>query len=167
MGPVVDVAVMAGIIGPLALLVGVTLLLAAGSMWSRRLRDTGETVQGTVTDAEVVDSDAMNADHAVALAYRYRYDGTTHEGHDGVHPTTWDESDTPTGSADAPAVPSEYREGDVVSVTVEDVGSEGDGVAKVEEFTVFVDGAEMDEELDVEITEVKPKFAFAEPVEDT
>jgi len=38
---VVDVAVMAGIIGPLALLVGVTLLLAAGSMWSRRLRDTG------------------------------------------------------------------------------------------------------------------------------
>jgi 23S rRNA (uridine2552-2'-O)-methyltransferase len=59
------------------------------------------------------------------------------------------------------------REGDVVSVTVEDVGSEGDGVAKVEEFTVFVDGAEMDEELDVEITEVKPKFAFAEPVEDT
>jgi hypothetical protein len=115
---VVDVAVMAGIIGPLALLVGVTLLLAAGSMWSRRLRDTGETVQGTVTDAEVVDSDAMNADHAVALAYRYRYDGTTHEGHDGVHPTTWDESDTPTGSADAPAVPSEYREGDVVSVEV-------------------------------------------------
>ncbi|NHN43518.1 TRAM domain-containing protein [Halorubellus sp. JP-L1] len=58
------------------------------------------------------------------------------------------------------------REGDVVTVTVEDEGSEGDGVAKVEGFTVFVDGAEEGDELDVQITEVKPKFAFAEPAAD-
>ena len=58
------------------------------------------------------------------------------------------------------------REGDVVTVTVEDEGSEGDGVAKVEEFTVFVDGATVVDELDVEITEVKPRFAFAEPATD-
>jgi len=58
------------------------------------------------------------------------------------------------------------REGDVVPVTVEDEGSEGDGVAKVEGFTVFVDGAEEGDELDVQITEVKPKFAFAAPVDD-
>jgi len=55
------------------------------------------------------------------------------------------------------------RAGDVVSVVVEDVGSEGDGVAKVDGFTVFVDGADEGDELDVEVTEVKPNFAFAEP----
>jgi len=58
------------------------------------------------------------------------------------------------------------REGDVVTVIVEDEGSEGDGVAKVEEFTVFVDGATVGDELDVQITEVKPRFAFAEPATD-
>jgi 23S rRNA (uridine2552-2'-O)-methyltransferase len=58
------------------------------------------------------------------------------------------------------------REGDVVTVTIEDEGSEGDGVAKVEEFTVFVDGADVGDELDVAITEIKPRFAFAEPATD-
>jgi 23S rRNA (uridine2552-2'-O)-methyltransferase len=55
------------------------------------------------------------------------------------------------------------RAGDVVSVVVEDVGSEGDGVVKVDGFTVFVDGVDEGDELDVEVTEVKPNFAFAEP----
>jgi 23S rRNA (uridine2552-2'-O)-methyltransferase len=57
-------------------------------------------------------------------------------------------------------------EGDVVSVTIEDEGSEGDGVAKVEDFTVFVSGADVGDELDVRIDEVKPRFAFGQPVED-
>jgi 23S rRNA (uridine2552-2'-O)-methyltransferase len=56
--------------------------------------------------------------------------------------------------------------GDVVTVEIEDEGSEGDGVAKVDGFTVFVDGADVGDELDVEITEVKPRFAFAEPAGD-
>jgi 23S rRNA (uridine2552-2'-O)-methyltransferase len=58
------------------------------------------------------------------------------------------------------------REGDVVTVTIEDEGSEGDGVAKVEDFTVFVSGADVGDEVDVRIDQVKPRFAFAQPVDE-
>ncbi|NHN60436.1 MULTISPECIES: RlmE family RNA methyltransferase [Halorussus] len=54
--------------------------------------------------------------------------------------------------------------GDVVEVEVVDEGSEGDGVAKVENFTLFVPGAETGETVEVEVTEVKPRFGFAERV---
>ncbi|MFC7018625.1 MULTISPECIES: RlmE family RNA methyltransferase [Haloarcula] len=57
------------------------------------------------------------------------------------------------------------REGDVVEVTIEDVGAEGDGIAKVENFTVFVSGAADGETLAVRVDDVKPRYAFAEPVE--
>ncbi|MFB6138240.1 MAG: SAM-dependent methyltransferase [Halobacteriaceae archaeon] len=56
------------------------------------------------------------------------------------------------------------RTGDVLTVTVTDEGSEGDGVASVDGYTLFVAGAEPGEELAVEVTGVKPRFGFAEPV---
>ncbi|WP_435348373.1 23S rRNA (uridine(2552)-2'-O)-methyltransferase [Haloarchaeobius sp. HRN-SO-5] len=56
------------------------------------------------------------------------------------------------------------RTGDVVEVTIEDVGSEGDGIAKVDGFTLFVDGVDEGETVEVEVTGVKPRFGFAEPV---
>jgi len=56
------------------------------------------------------------------------------------------------------------REGDRVEVEVVDEGSEGDGVAKVEGYTLFVPGAEEGETVEVEVTEVKPRFGFAETV---
>lgn len=56
-------------------------------------------------------------------------------------------------------------EGDVVDVDVEDLGSKGDGIARVEGFVVFVPGAEVDTTYEVEITSVGNKFAFAEIVE--
>ena len=55
--------------------------------------------------------------------------------------------------------------GDVLEVTVENVGSEGDGIAKVEGFTVFVPGVEAGETVEVRIDDVKPRFAFAQVVE--
>jgi len=57
------------------------------------------------------------------------------------------------------------REGDVVEVTIDDIGDEGDGIAKVENFTVFVSGAEEGETLDVCVDDVKQRYAFAEPAE--
>jgi 23S rRNA (uridine2552-2'-O)-methyltransferase len=56
------------------------------------------------------------------------------------------------------------RPGDTLEVTIEDVGSEGDGIAKVEGFTLFVDGADEGETVEVEVREVKPRFGFAEPL---
>ena len=57
------------------------------------------------------------------------------------------------------------RVGDRVDVEIRDIGSEGDGVARVEAFTLFVPGVEEGETLTVEVTDVKPRFGFAEPVE--
>jgi 23S rRNA (uridine2552-2'-O)-methyltransferase len=57
------------------------------------------------------------------------------------------------------------REGDELAVEIEDVGSEGDGIAKVEGFTLFVPGAETGETVDVRVTDVKPRYGFAERVE--
>ncbi|ATW89868.1 23S rRNA (uridine2552-2'-O)-methyltransferase [Halohasta litchfieldiae] len=54
---------------------------------------------------------------------------------------------------------------DEFEVEIVDVGEEGDGIAKVEDFTVFVSGAETGETLDIRITDVKPQFAFAERVD--
>jgi 23S rRNA (uridine2552-2'-O)-methyltransferase len=53
-------------------------------------------------------------------------------------------------------------EGDVVEVEIDDLGSKGDGIARVEGFVVFVPGGEVGETYDVEVTSVGNKFAFAE-----
>ena len=52
------------------------------------------------------------------------------------------------------------REGDVVEVEIEDVGSEGDGIAKIDGFTIFVPDTEAGDAVEVRITDVKPRFAF-------
>lgn len=57
------------------------------------------------------------------------------------------------------------REGDRVEVEIEDVGREGDGIAKVEGYTVFVPDAEPDDEVEIEVTDVKPRFGFGELLE--
>jgi 23S rRNA (uridine2552-2'-O)-methyltransferase len=52
--------------------------------------------------------------------------------------------------------------GQELAVEIESVGSEGDGVAQVEGFTVFVPGTEEGETVEVRIEDVKQRFAFAE-----
>jgi len=56
------------------------------------------------------------------------------------------------------------RTGDRLEVTIEDVGSKGDGIAKVEEFTVFVPGTETGDRVEIRIEDVKPRFAFGQKV---
>ncbi len=53
-------------------------------------------------------------------------------------------------------------EGETVELEIEDLGSKGDGIARVEGFVVFVPGGEVGETYDVEITSVGRKFAFGE-----
>lgn len=53
-------------------------------------------------------------------------------------------------------------EGDVVEVEIDDLGSKGDGIARVDGFVIFVPGGEVGETYDVEVTSVGRKFAFAE-----
>lgn len=56
-------------------------------------------------------------------------------------------------------------EGETVELEIEDLGSKGDGIARVEGFVVFVPGGEVGESYDVEITSVGRKFAFGEIAE--
>jgi 23S rRNA (uridine2552-2'-O)-methyltransferase len=56
--------------------------------------------------------------------------------------------------------------GERLEVDIVDEGSEGDGVAKVDDFTLFVPGATEGETIAVTVTDVKPTYAFAERVED-
>jgi 23S rRNA (uridine2552-2'-O)-methyltransferase len=59
------------------------------------------------------------------------------------------------------------RPGDELAVEIVDVGEEGDGIARVEGFTMFVPGATEGEQLDVSVEAVKPRFGFAEPIRST
>ncbi len=54
------------------------------------------------------------------------------------------------------------RAGEELTVEIIDTGDEGDGIARVEGFTLFVADAEEGEEVDVVVDEVKPRFGFAE-----
>ena len=54
------------------------------------------------------------------------------------------------------------RSGEELEVEIEDTGREGDGIAKVEGFTLFVPGTEPGETVRVTVTDVKPRFGFAE-----
>jgi 23S rRNA (uridine2552-2'-O)-methyltransferase len=56
--------------------------------------------------------------------------------------------------------------GDRLDIEIIDRGDEGDGVARVDGFTVFVPGADPGETVTVEVEDVKPRFAFAERLAD-
>ena len=59
---------------------------------------------------------------------------------------------------------TDLRPGDELAVEITGVGDEGDGIAYVDGYTLFVDGAIPGDEPTVEVTDVKPRFGFAEIV---
>jgi 23S rRNA (uridine2552-2'-O)-methyltransferase len=60
---------------------------------------------------------------------------------------------------DAVKMDAEYE------VTIEDIGASGDGIARVNDFVVFVNDAQKGEKLKIRIRFIKPNFAFGERVE--
>lgn len=55
--------------------------------------------------------------------------------------------------------------GDIREVKIEAVGSEGDGIAKIDGFVVFVPGTKINDSVKIRITKVLKKYGFAEIVE--
>ncbi|UTF54516.1 23S rRNA (uridine(2552)-2'-O)-methyltransferase [Natronosalvus rutilus] len=55
--------------------------------------------------------------------------------------------------------------GDELEVEIIDTGSEGDGIASVEGYRLFVTGTEKGETVRVRVEDVKPNFGFAELLE--
>ena len=62
----------------------------------------------------------------------------------------------------APSVPVE--EGKVYDAKIEDIGREGDGLARIQNFVVFVPGTKIGDQIKVRITKVHRRMAFGEVV---
>lgn len=60
---------------------------------------------------------------------------------------------------------SPLNEGEEHDVKIEDMGKDGDGIARIEGFVVFVTGAKVGDEVKIKITSTRRNFAFAEIVE--
>ncbi|MFB6159781.1 MAG: TRAM domain-containing protein [Haloferacaceae archaeon] len=72
------------------------------------------------------------------------------------------ESGTPSEEPQPPVEVGEMR-----YVEIEDLGKQGDGIARVERgYVIIVPGAEVGERVKIEITEVKSNFAVGEIVEE-
>jgi predicted RNA-binding protein with TRAM domain len=56
------------------------------------------------------------------------------------------------------------KEGETYQVKIESIGREGDGIAKIDGFVVFIPGAQVGDELDVKISKVTRRVAFGEKV---
>jgi len=60
--------------------------------------------------------------------------------------------------------PVPVKEGDELDVTIEAVGRKGDGIAKVENFVVFVPGTKAGDHVKIKVTGVSGGFATASVV---
>jgi predicted RNA-binding protein with TRAM domain len=68
-------------------------------------------------------------------------------------------------AGDQPQPPVE--QGELRYVEVEDIGKQGDGIARVERgYVIIVPGADIGDRVKVEITEVKSNFAVGEIIEE-
>ena len=59
---------------------------------------------------------------------------------------------------------SPVRDGDTFKLEIESIGKKGDGIAKIQGYTIFVKGAKVGETVNVKITKAMERFAFAELV---
>lgn len=56
-------------------------------------------------------------------------------------------------------------EGETYDVTIQDIARQGDGIARIEGFVVFVPNTRVGDEVQIKVGRVLPKFAFATVVE--
>jgi len=76
-----------------------------------------------------------------------------------------DESTEPETPPDQPQPPVEP--GETRYVEIEDIGKQGDGIARVERgYVIIVPGAEIGERVKIEVTEVKSNFAVGEIIDE-
>ncbi|GAB7011957.1 TRAM domain-containing protein [Halolamina salina] len=81
---------------------------------------------------------------------------------DGNTTTTSANATTSEGEPQPPV-----EKGEVRYVEVEDIGKQGDGIARVERgYVIIVPGADVGERVKIEVTEVKSNFAVGEIIEE-
>jgi predicted RNA-binding protein with TRAM domain len=127
-------------------------------LFSATVREEGDRYVVEVPKREVERGSLSSGDtYRVALI-----DGDTN----GTDTTTSTSSPSgPTGAENEPQPPVE--KGEVRYVEVEDIGKQGDGIARVERgYVIIVPGADVGERVKIEVTEVKSNFAVGEIIEE-
>ena len=82
------------------------------------------------------------------------------------HAETEERTEETETSPSEPQPPVEV--GETRYVEIEDIGKQGDGIARVERgYVIIVPGAEVGERVKIEVTEVKSNFAVGEIIEET
>ena len=64
-------------------------------------------------------------------------------------------------------IPKPIKVGEEYDVEIQEVGSKGDGIARIKNFVVFVNGAKKGEKMHIKITDVRNRFAIGEKTEST
>ena len=62
-------------------------------------------------------------------------------------------------------LPRPVKEGDEYDVTIETLGSKGDGIAKIKGLIIFIKDVKPKDQVKVKITSVRSNFATAEVIE--
>ena len=57
------------------------------------------------------------------------------------------------------------EEGETYDVTIQDIARQGDGIARIEGFVIFVPSTKVGDEVQIKVDKALPKFAFASVVE--
>ena len=63
-----------------------------------------------------------------------------------------------------PFQPVPVRKGQEIDVVINDIGTRGDGIARIQNFLIFVPQVKIGERLKVKIVSVGKKFAIAEKI---
>lgn len=58
------------------------------------------------------------------------------------------------------------KEGDIRTVTVEQIGAKGDGIARINGFVVIIPDTHVGDQVKIKITKVRERNAFAERIEE-
>jgi len=61
---------------------------------------------------------------------------------------------------------SPVEEGKIYEAKIEDIGREGDGLARIQNFVVFVPGTKVGDQVKIRITRVLRRMAFGEVVKE-
>ena len=64
-------------------------------------------------------------------------------------------------------IPKPVKVGEEYDVEIKETGSKGDGIARIKNFVVFVNGTKKGEKAHIKITQVRNRFAIGEKVEDS
>jgi predicted RNA-binding protein with TRAM domain len=124
-------------------------------LFSAEVRETDGTYTVEIPRREVETGSVTAGDtYRVALIATGASASTGGAGTDGTGPRD-----------DGPQPPVE--QGEIRYVEIEDIGKQGDGIARVERgYVIIVPGAEVGERVKIEITEVKSNFAVGEVIEE-